>query len=367
MMMSVTATDHDFDRAEAAQRPDAATRGLQPVRIWLYVIGARVFGMVVVGGATRLTGSGLSITEWKPVTGAVPPLTEQAWAVEFEKYRQIPQYQLVNKGMTLGEFKEIYWWEWSHRQLGRAIGLVFGLGFLGFFAAGVLRGRLALKVAALGLLGGLQGAIGWIMVASGLKPGMTAVAPVKLMLHLTTASVILAGLLAVAAGLGRSTPEPTTPRVRGLATATLAAVLFQIALGALVAGSKAGLTYNTWPLMDGRFVPHLSGLFIISPWVENLVDNPLTVQFNHRMMAYALVAIAVAQAWTARRSLPGSSAARRTGAIASLAVAQAALGVATLLAITPLSLGLAHQAFAMLVLSMAAVHWRLTRSARLPA
>jgi heme a synthase len=365
--MSLSAAQRNVKRESPLARSAVTGRGLSAVRAWLYFIAALVFLMVLVGGATRLTGSGLSITEWKPVSGAIPPLTEQAWATEFEKYRQISQYQLVNKGMTLSEFKEIFWWEWSHRQLGRAIGLVFGLGFIGFLATGVLRGRLALTVLGLGLLGGLQGAIGWIMVASGLKPGMTAVAPVKLMLHLTTASIILAGLLAVAAGLGRSAPELTTRRVRGLATATLVAVLFQIALGALVAGSKAGLTYNTWPLMDGRFVPHLSGLFIISPWFENLVDNPLTVQFNHRMMAYALVVIAVAQAWTARRSLPGSSVARRTGAIASLALAQAALGVATLLAITPLSLGLAHQAFAMLVLSMAAVHWRLTRSVRAPA
>lgn len=362
MMMSVTATDHDFDRAEAALRPDAATRRLQPVRIWLYVIAALVFGMVVVGGATRLTGSGLSITEWKPVTGAVPPLTEQAWAVEFDKYRQIPQYQLVNKGMTLGEFKEIYWWEWSHRQLGRAIGLVFGLGFIGFFATGLLRGRLAIKVAALGLLGGLQGAIGWIMVASGLKPGMTAVAPLKLMLHLTTASVIFAGLVAVAAGLKRRENEPSTPIVRGLATATLLLVLLQIALGALVAGSKAGLTYNTWPLMDGNFIPPASGLFIQTPWFENLVDNPLTVQFHHRMTAYALLGLTLWQVWATRRVQPGTPAARRASAIAGLSVAQAALGIVTLLAMVPLSLGLAHQAFAMLVLGMAAVHWRLTRA-----
>src|SRR5689334_18667863 len=168
----------------------------------LFLVAALVFAMVVVGGATRLTGSGLSITEWKPISGAIPPLTDQAWAAEFEKYRQISQYELVNKGMTLAEFKEIFWWEWSHRQLGRAIGLVFGVGFVAFLAAGVLRGRLAWTVLGLGLLGGLQGAIGWIMVASGLKPGMTAVAPVKLMLHLTTASVIMAGLLAVASGLG---------------------------------------------------------------------------------------------------------------------------------------------------------------------
>ena len=360
--MTYSAVDQDFEAARAAAPAVRNVRAMRAVRIWLFTVAALVFAMVVVGGATRLTGSGLSITEWKPVTGALPPLTEQAWNVEFDKYKQIPQYELVNKGMTLGEFKEIYWWEWSHRQLGRSIGLVFGLGFVAFLLSGALRGRLALTVAGLGVLGGLQGAIGWIMVASGLKPGMTAVAPVKLMLHLTTASLIFAGLVAVASGLGRREREATTPGVRRFASAMLALVLVQIALGGLVAGAKAGLTFNTWPLMDGHFVPPLSALFLQAPWFENLVDNPMTVQFNHRVVAYAVVALALAQAWAARRSQPGSPVCRRASAIAGLALAQAGLGVLTLLEMVPLPLGLAHQAFAMLVLGMSAVHWRLTRA-----
>ena len=334
-------------------------RGVALLRGWLWLMIALVFVMVVVGGATRLTGSGLSITEWRPIAGAIPPLTDAQWAAEFEKYRQIPQYQLVNKGMSLGEFKEIFWWEWSHRQLGRLIGLVFGFGFLAFAASGVLRGRLLINVAFLGALGGLQGAIGWIMVASGLQPGMTAVAPVKLMAHLTTASLIFTGLVATVVSLSPARrAEPVHAGLRRLAGWTVALVLLQIALGALVAGSKAGLIYNTWPLIDGSFVPPLSSLFFGTPWFENLVDNHLTVQFNHRMVAYGLLVLALVQAWKARSVVPGSGAARRATVVAGLVLVQAAVGVATLLTQVPLSLGLLHQGMAMVVLAMAVVHWR---------
>ncbi|MHB2166051.1 COX15/CtaA family protein [Alsobacter sp. R-9] len=344
---------------DATTKAPAGPRSLAPVRAWLWTLAGLVFLMVVVGGATRLTGSGLSITEWRPLTGAIPPLSEAQWLAEFEKYRQIDQYQLVNKGMSLGEFKEIYWWEWGHRQLGRFIGLVFGVGFVAFTLLGHLRGRLMLAVLGLGALGGLQGAIGWLMVASGLKPGMTAVAPVKLMLHLTTASIIFTGLVAVAVGLRERKAEAVPGRFRRLAGWTVVLTLLQIALGALVAGSKAGLIYNTWPLIDGRLIPPLSDLFFGTPWFENLVDNHLTVQFNHRMTAYGLLALAVWQAVALRRALPGSSAAGRGTAIAGLVAAQAAVGIATLLWQVPLSLGLLHQAFAMVVLAMAVVHWRV--------
>ena len=347
-------------------KPSEPVRAGAGVRVWLWALAALVFAMVVIGGATRMTGSGLSITEWRPLTGAIPPLNDAQWLSEFEKYRQIDQYQLVNKGMSLDEFKQIYWWEWGHRQLGRFVGLVFGLGFVAFAAMGRLRGRVLVQVLALGALGGLQGAIGWLMVASGLKPGMTAVAPVKLMLHLTTASVIFAGLVAVAVtlrpreGAGLAVPASA----RRLAGWLVVAVLVQIALGALVAGSRAGLIYNTWPLIDGTLVPPLGDLFFTTPWFENLVDNALTVQFNHRMAAYALLALAAWQAVSLRRLLPGSGAARRGTALAGLVVAQAVIGIATLLAQVPLSLGLLHQAFAMVVLAMAVVHWRLLAAAR---
>ena len=333
----------------------AGTGRRKALRLWLWTLAAMVLAMVVVGGATRLTGSGLSITEWRPVTGAVPPLSETAWQAEFDKYRQIPQYQLVNKGMSLDAFKTIYWWEWSHRQLGRAIGLVFAAGFVAFLALGALQGRLLAGVAAAGLLGGLQGTIGWIMVASGLREGMTAVAPVKLMLHLTTASIILALLVGLIVALRDRPVVAVSVAVRRMAFAVVAAVLLQIALGALVAGSKAGLTYNTWPLMDGRLIPPLDGLAIVDPWYENLVDNPLTVQFNHRMAAYLVLVLALLQVWRA----PAGGARRRAGVVALLVLSQAVIGVATLLWQVPLGLGLAHQALAMVVLSMAVVHWRL--------
>ncbi|WP_239467981.1 COX15/CtaA family protein [Microvirga arvi] len=335
-------------------------RSLTAVRIWIYVLAALVVLMVAVGGATRLTGSGLSITEWRPVTGAIPPLTEQAWLVEFEKYRQISQYELVNKGMTLSEFKFIYAWEWGHRQLGRLIGLVFFLPLAWFWARGVIKGRLALTLLGIGALGGLQGAIGWIMVASGLEPGMTAVAPIKLALHLTIASIILACLVWVAAGLkdrSAAAPEART----GMAPRILVGlILFQIALGGLVAGSKAGLTYNTWPLMDGNLVPPASALFMVKPWVENFVDNVVLVQFNHRLVAYVIVAFALWHAWTMRRQARSSRAASRATAMAGLTLAQMVLGIVTLLLVVPLWAGLAHQVFAMAVLAMAVVHARVS-------
>ncbi|WP_457091167.1 COX15/CtaA family protein [Microvirga sp. P5_D2] len=328
---------------------------------WIYTLAVLVVLMVAVGGATRLTGSGLSITEWKPVTGAIPPLTEQAWMAEFEKYRQISQYELVNKGMSLSDFKFIYAWEWGHRQLGRLIGLVFFLPLVWFWLRGRINGRLALTLIGIGALGGLQGAIGWIMVASGLEPGMTAVAPIKLTLHLTVASVILACLVWVASGLkDRSAAQEAgagyAPRI------LLGLILAQIALGGLVAGSKAGLTYNTWPLMDGQFVPSTSALFIVRPWIENFVDNVVLVQFNHRMLAYALVAFALWHAWSMRRKAPASGAARRATAMAGLTLAQMVLGIVTLLLAVPLWAGLAHQIFAMAVLAMSVAHARVSRA-----
>nr|WP_246180138.1 COX15/CtaA family protein [Microvirga thermotolerans] len=345
-----------------APRSLPETRHLSAVRIWLYILATLVIAMVAVGGATRLTGSGLSITEWKPVTGAIPPLTEQAWMAEFEKYRQIPQYELVNKGMTLSEFKFIYAWEWGHRQLGRLIGLVFFVPLVFFWLRGAIRGRLALTLLGIGALGGLQGAVGWIMVASGLQPGMTAVAPIKLALHLTVASVILACLVWVAAGLRGEDPAwvKAEPRLGGFPAILVALVLVQIALGGLVAGSKAGFTYNTWPLMDGRLVPPAEVLFSVTPLVENFVDNLALVQFNHRLVAYALVAAAIWHAWSATRRAPSSRAARRAVALAGLTFGQMVLGIATLLLVVPLWAGLLHQIFAMIVLCMAVAHARVS-------
>jgi cytochrome c oxidase assembly protein subunit 15 len=338
--------------------------GIGAVRAWLYTLAILVIAMVAVGGATRLTGSGLSITEWKPLVGAIPPLGDAAWSEAFAKYRQSPQYELLNQGMSFAEFKVIYLWEWSHRQLGRLIGLAFFVPMIWFWMRGAIKGRFALSILAIGALGGLQGAIGWIMVASGLEPGMTAVAPIKLMLHLVTASAILACLVWVAAGIRpeRRSADPAVARIGALGSLIFAGlVLLQIALGGLVAGSKAGFTYNTWPLMDGSLVPPASLLFSVEPFVENFVDNLILVQFNHRVVAYAVVAFALWQAWRTHRLAPSTGAARRATALAGLALAQMALGIVTLVLVVPLWAGLAHQVFAMVVLAMAVAHARLNR------
>lgn len=322
-------------------------------RGWLLALVVLVLLMVTVGGATRLTGSGLSITEWKPIVGAIPPLSEADWLKEFELYRQSPQYKLLNAGMSLGDFKFIYWWEWGHRQLGRFIGLVMLGGFLAFLFAGALRGKLAAATFGLGLLLGLQGTIGWIMVRSGLEPGMIAVAPVKLTLHLTFACLFFIGLVAMATyhgAFGAGFHERLGARVA--AWLLVLAILAQIALGGLVAGSRAGFTYNTWPLMDGVLVPGLDKLFVVKPWAENFIDNPTLVQFNHRLGAYLLLAFALLHALALR----GTAIARRAWHVFGLVLAQAILGIVTLLLVVPLWAGLAHQAMAFLVLGYAVVH-----------
>lgn len=324
-----------------------AADGLNTVRSWLRAVAALVLLMVLVGGATRMTGSGLSITEWRPVTGVLLPFGEAAWLAEFEKYRAIPQYELVNRGMSLAAFKVIYAWEWGHRLLGRLIGIAYLLPLAVFWWRGIVRGRLVLALLGIGVLGGLQGAVGWIMVASGLEPGMVAVAPVKLMAHLTLAAVILALLVWMAEGLG-ARPKSAPGAATALALAGL--VLLQIALGALVAGARAGLIHNTWPMMDGVFLPPAADLFAVRPFAENFVDNPTLVQLNHRLGAYLLLALAV---WHWLRRRDGGAA-----AVLLAVAAQAVLGIVTLLLAVPLWAGLAHQAVAMLVLIVVVVDAR---------
>jgi cytochrome c oxidase assembly protein subunit 15 len=348
--------DQALSLADLQRRRDA-------IRVWLWIMAALVVLMVLVGGATRLTDSGLSITEWRPVTGILPPLTQVQWLAEFEKYRQIPQYELINKGMNLEAFKTIYWWEWGHRFLGRLIGFAFFIPLVWFTLRGYVERGLGWRLWGLLALGGLQGAIGWLMVASGLKPGMIAVAPVKLTLHLTLACVILAALIWVAVSLKPRTLSGHDRRLAGPALLLAVLVLVQIALGALVAGNDAGLVYNTWPLMDGYLVPPADRLFFREPWVENFVDSHILVQFNHRIGAYLLLAVALWHAVAAHRMAPGSAAARRARVIAGLVVVQAGLGIATLLLAVPLWAGLAHQGLAVVLLAMAFVHARALRPA----
>jgi heme a synthase len=365
-MTALTAVGEQSKSAECK----GAQSSLAALRIWLIALAVLVVAMVAVGGATRLTGSGLSITEWRPVTGAIPPLSHEAWESEFAKYRESPQYELLNRGMRLDEFKFIYAWEWGHRQLGRFLGLAFFGPLVWFWWRGLLSRRLALTLLVLGALGGLQGAVGWIMVASGLKPGMTAVTATKLVLHLILASIILASLVWIATGL--KAPENSLPlsgrdnQIRLSAFLLVGLILVQIGLGGLVAGSKAGLTYNTWPLMDGALAPPATVLFSQTPWIGNFVDNLALVQLDHRLMAYAVVGFALWHAWRVRRAAPGTSLTRRATVLAGLALAQAALGVVTLLLVVPLWAALAHQALAMLLLALAVIHARQSADASQP-
>ncbi len=327
------------------------------LRIWLWSVAALVFAMVVVGGSTRLTESGLSITEWKPITGVVPPLNQAQWLEEFAKYKEIPQYKELFYGMTLNGFKFIFMWEWSHRLLGRLIGVVFAVPLIIFWLRGMLPAGLKPKLIGLLALGGFQGFIGWWMVKSGLVHRVE-VAPQRLAIHLFLASLTFAALIYLAASLAsrKATPQPAVGRLRPFATLTLCVVFLQIFLGALVAGLRAGRAYNTWPLMDGHFVPPSSLLFDLHPFWRNFTDNVATVQFQHRMVAYTLLLLTLIQALCAIVWAPKSKAMRRAIHLFGVVLVQACLGIVTLLLVVPLWAGLLHQAFAMLILVSAVIY-----------
>lgn len=337
-------------RVEAAR---ARTRSTLAVRLWLGILIGLVFAMVLVGGATRLTGSGLSITEWRPVTGAIPPLGDAMWRAEFERYQASPQFELLNRGMSLEAFKSIYWWEWAHRQLGRFIGLVYIAGFLWFLAQRAIGARHLAVLGGMGMLLAMQGLVGWIMVASGLEPGMVAVAPMRLTLHLTLACLFFAAVVAMLVALGGAPREPSAAgATRWGARLLVLLALVQIALGGLVAGHDAGLAYNTWPLMDGRLVPN--GLALLDPAWRNIVENVTTIQFAHRLGAYVLTAAILAYTIALRRE---SAAMRSRALLASLLVlAQLALGIATLVLAVPTGLALAHQGLALILLLVLVWH-----------
>jgi cytochrome c oxidase assembly protein subunit 15 len=332
------------------------------VQAWLASIAGLVLLMIIVGGATRLTDSGLSITEWKPILGAIPPLTEAHWLEALEKYRQIPEYQIVNKGMSLDDFKVIYWWEWGHRFLGRIIGLAFAFPLAIFAWRGMLRPGALPKYLGVLALGGLQGAIGWYMVSSGLVDRID-VSHYRLALHLSVAFLILGLLVWLAMDLRTETPAKSRLSARAGAVAALIVLIVyaQVALGAFVAGLKAGLAYNTWPLMNGQLIP--DGIFAHSPWLMNFVENAVTVQFNHRLVAYIVVALGLWHCATILRS--GTSGDVRTSALLLAAglFAQMALGIVTLLHAVPIGLGIAHQGFAAIVLAIAVRHLWLVRHA----
>ncbi len=336
-----------FAQNAGAASPQAARR----VAIWLFVMCGLVAAMVIVGGATRLTDSGLSIVEWRPVTGAIPPLTETHWLEEFEKYKTIPEYEEVNFGMSLDQFKEIYWWEWGHRFLGRLIGLAFLLPLIAFIATKQIGRPLMIKLGGLFVLGGLQGALGWWMVSSGLADRVD-VSQYRLAAHLALATALFAAMFWLALDLWPSR-KMAGPRKLFIGGALLAGGVFvQMMLGAFVAGLRAGRTFNTWPLMDGRFFP--DGYFNGAPGVNDLFESIAAVQFNHRIGAY-LVAAGALWFWLAARKTAAAPRARLVLAAVGL---QIVLGIWTVLAATPIALGLVHQAGALGVLAAAlfAVH-----------
>jgi cytochrome c oxidase assembly protein subunit 15 len=334
-------------------QPAAARRPV--IRAWLYAVAALMVITLVVGGTTRLTESGLSIVEWKPVTGVMPPLSPEAWQAEFAKYQQIPQYRELNRGMSLDQFKTIYWWEWSHRVLARLVGAAFLLPFLFFLWRGWVAPGLKARLWTLFGLGAVLGGVGWWMVASGLA-GRVSVSQYRLAFHLTLACAIYAAILWTARGLDARAIEPASARLRWTASSLAILVLLQIYLGALVAGLDAGLVFNTWPRIDGALIPSAERLWFETPAWRNLFENTLTVQFNHRMLAYALWIVSVLHLADAIRARRGGAVRNGALALASAITLQAGIGVVTLLHQAPLSLALLHQVMGIVVLTIAVVH-----------
>ncbi|PWE33064.1 heme A synthase [Maritimibacter sp. 55A14] len=329
---------------------DRARRGARgPIRAWLILLFALVVAMIAVGGLTRLTDSGLSITEWKPVTGALPPLSAAEWQSEFDKYRASPEYRLVNSGMTLEAFKTIYWWEWGHRQLGRVIGAVWALGFLWFLLRRRIPAGWTGRLLGLGALGGLQGAIGWWMVSSGLTGQMVDVASYRLAVHLGLAFAILALIAWYVLALGREERDlmqarrSAETRLKGLATGLLHLAILQILLGALVAGIDAGRGFPTWPLMNGSFFP--ADAFYVpgggAGW-RAFFENPGLVQFVHRMTGYLLLAFAIF-AWWRSRSSARVATRRAFDWVAVGLFGQVVLGIVTVLYAAAWPVAILHQ------------------------
>ncbi|NRP11943.1 Heme A synthase [Aliiroseovarius sp. xm-m-379] len=349
------------DVSEQGAKPEARTGGIDRggasggnrrlVRIWLAMLFVLVAAMVVVGGLTRLTDSGLSITEWAPITGAFPPMSEAAWSAEFEKYQKIPEFKLQNSHMDLAAFKEIYWWEWGHRQLGRFIGLVWAVGFLLLLVTKSIPTGWVPRFLGLGALGGLQGAIGWWMVSSGLTGERVDVAAYRLAIHLGLAFLILGLISWYLLSLGRDAAKLMTARraregkLWGLSTGLLHLAFLQILLGALVAGIDAGRSFVDWPWMAGQVFP--PDAFEISPIWRNFFENAGLVQFMHRMMGY-LVVVFVLIVWRASRRSPNADTRLAFSLVAVMVLAQAVLGIATVLQAAQLHVAITHQIGAIL-------------------
>jgi heme a synthase len=352
----------DITTAKAEEQVEDRPRS-GVVAVWLFACCALIFLMVVVGGVTRLTLSGLSITEWQPVVGVVPPLSAADWAAEFAKYKEIPEYRTIHYGMTLNGFKSIYWWEYAHRLLGRLIGFAFAGPLAWFLVRGRLPRRLALPLGSILLLGCAQGALGWYMVESGLA-NRVEVSQYRLVAHLALALAIYGAILWAALGIVCGTvPHAHPPPLAGegrvgagwrrAAEAILLLVAVTVVAGGFVAGTRAGFTYNTFPLMDGRVVPE--GYAQLHPFILNWFENLGAVQFDHRLLA-VMTAVVIALVWLAgwRVGLPKPVRAALHG-LAAITLLQVALGITTLLLVVPVALAAAHQAGAVLLLTAAIV------------
>lgn len=361
-----------FEEVDAVARPaekasggliDRAQTGVKRgIRLWLYVLLGLVALMIVIGGLTRLTDSGLSITEWKPVTGAVPPLSVEAWQSEFSKYKESPEYLLQNKGMSLPEFKSIYWWEWGHRQLGRVMGLVWAIGFFWFLLRRQIPVGWAPRLFSLGVFGGMQGVVGWWMVSSGLTGRMVDVASYRLAIHLGLAFFIMGLIMWFLMLLKRPAQDLMQARRNREArlarfAGVLGALIFaQILLGALVAGIDAGRGYTDWPLMNGEFLPSES--LDYAPLWSNFFENPALVQFDHRILGY-IIFLAAAGIWWMSRKSPLRASKRAFDWLAAGVVGQMLIGIVTVLYAAPWQVAILHQIGA-IVLVMLVLNARFT-------
>jgi heme a synthase len=337
--------------ARSQAGPTAITGASRPIAYWLFVCCALTFAIVVVGGVTRLTHSGLSITEWQPIVGTLPPMSQADWDAAFLRYQATPEYSQVNNGMVLDEFKGIFWWEYAHRLLGRLIGVIFLVPFLWFLARRKIPPGYGRPLAGIFVLGGLQGVLGWYMVQSGLVDD-PRVSQFRLTAHLGLAFLIFAAMFWTALSLLTGARAERGHSLRRFAFAIAGLVFLMVLTGGFVAGIRAGFAYNTFPLMDGHLVP--PEIMLLEPWWKNFFYNMATVQFDHRLLALGL-AVAVPLLWWKIRGDRAAPPRARTGAnllVAMLAV-QIALGIMTLLHVVPLPLAAAHQAGAVLVFALA--------------
>lgn len=350
----------DFPGASSEDRA-ASWRSRRQVSMWLFVIAAMVLVMTGIGGLTRLTGSGLSIMEWAPIMGALPPVTDAEWERLFALYKQIPQFALVNADFLLTDFKRIFWLEWVHRLWGRVLGLAFVLPLMWFWVKGHVPLRLALRLLAFFALGGLQGAVGWFMVASGFFPDTTTVSAYRLVLHLGLAMALYVGILWTGLTVFRGTPSGSmlVRRTHVAALVTTVLVIVTVLAGGFVAGIKAGLTFNTFPLMDGGLVP--DGYADLTPFLRNLTENVATVQFNHRLLATITLVACLATAFIGLRVQPAALAPWAPLTLGGMVIVQYALGIATLLYVVPVALAVLHQLCALLVLTAVLILLHMTR------